>query len=76
MPFGLKNAGATYQRAMMQIFRDQQHKTVECYVDDLAVKSRKKEDHLADLRRVFERLRKHSMRMNPLKCLMGVVTGK
>ena len=42
MPFGLKNAGATYQRAMMKIFQDMQHKTVECYVDDLAVKSKKK----------------------------------
>ncbi|KAJ8644667.1 hypothetical protein MRB53_006415 [Persea americana] len=49
MPFGLKNAGATYQRAMMKIFQDMQHKTVECYVDDLAVKSKRKEDHLQDL---------------------------
>ena len=46
MPFGLKNAGATYQRAMMKIFQDMQHKTVECYVDDLAVKIKRKEDHL------------------------------
>lgn len=45
-------------------------------MDDLAVKSRKKEDHLADLRRVFERLRKHNMKMNPLKYFLGVVTGK
>ena len=42
MPFGLKNDGATYQRAMMKIFQDMQHKTVECYVDDLAVKRKKK----------------------------------
>ena len=39
MPFGLKNAGATYQRAMMKICQDMQHKTVKCYVDDMAVKS-------------------------------------
>ena len=54
MPFGLKNASATYltrKGAMMQIFRDQQHKTVECYVD-----------HLADLRGAFKILRKHNMR--------------
>ena len=53
MPFGLKNAGVTYQRAMMKIFQDMQHKTVECYVDDLAVKSKRKEDHLKDLQEVF-----------------------
>nr|CAD1825883.1 unnamed protein product [Ananas comosus var. bracteatus] len=43
MPFGLKNAGATYQRAMTRIFDDLLHKTVECYVDDLVVKRRTKE---------------------------------
>ncbi len=42
MPFGLKNAGATYQRAMQRIFDDILHKNVECYVDDLVVKSKKK----------------------------------
>ena len=39
MPFGLKNAGATYQRAMQNIFDDMMHKRVKCYVDDLVVKS-------------------------------------
>ena len=57
MSFGLKNAGATYQRAMQNIFDDMLHKNVECYVDDLVVKSRKREDHLRDLRMVFDRLR-------------------
>ncbi|TCZ46990.1 reverse transcriptase family protein, partial [Roseicella aquatilis] len=74
--FGLKNAGATYQRAMMKIFQDMQQKTVESYVDDLAVKSKRKEDHLQDLREVFLRLRKHKLRMNPLKCFFGVSSGK
>ncbi|KAM2483392.1 hypothetical protein ACFX1W_041029 [Malus domestica] len=41
MPFGLKNAGATYQRAMQKIFNDMLHKNVECYVDDVVVKTRK-----------------------------------
>ncbi|XP_070044748.1 uncharacterized protein [Nicotiana tomentosiformis] len=50
MPFGLKNVGATYQRAMRNIFDDLLHKNVECYVDDLVVKSREKGDHLKDLR--------------------------
>ncbi|KAK4403148.1 Retrovirus-related Pol polyprotein from transposon.6 [Sesamum angolense] len=53
IPFGLKNAGATYQRAMQMIFDDILHKNVECYVDDLVVKSKKREDHLHDLRKVF-----------------------
>ncbi|XXG42081.1 hypothetical protein AAC387_Pa01g2429 [Persea americana] len=76
MPFGLKNAGATYQRAMMKIFQDMQHKTVECYVDDLAVKSQRKEDRLKDLQEVFLRLCKHKLRMNPLKCFFGVSSRK
>ena len=49
MPFGLKNAGATYQGAMMKIFQDMQYKKVQCYVDDLAVKRKKKRTHLEDL---------------------------
>lgn len=52
MHFDLKNVGATYERTMMKIFQDMQYKTVECYVDELAIKSRKK-DHLKDLRCVF-----------------------
>ena len=50
MPFGLKNAGATYQRAMQRIFDDMLHKNVECYVDDLVVKSKQRVGHIADLR--------------------------
>ncbi|KAL0328114.1 UNVERIFIED_CONTAM: hypothetical protein Scaly_2244000 [Sesamum calycinum] len=51
MPFGLKNAGATYQRAIQKIFDDMLHKNVECYVDDLVVKSKTREDHFHDLRK-------------------------
>ncbi|XP_024172199.1 uncharacterized protein LOC112178258 [Rosa chinensis] len=76
MPFGLKNAGATYQRAMQKIFGDMLHKYVECYVDDLVVKSKRKTDHFQDLRRVFDRLRKYQLKMNPLKCAFGVSSGK
>ncbi|KAL0308969.1 UNVERIFIED_CONTAM: hypothetical protein Sradi_5839200 [Sesamum radiatum] len=53
MSFGLKNASATYQRAMQKIFDDMLHKNVECYVDDLVVKSKKRENHFHDLRKVF-----------------------
>ena len=76
MPFGLKNAGATYQRAMQKIFDDMLHKNIECYVDDVVVKTRKREDHLQDLRKVFNRLRRYQLKMNPLKCAFGVTSGK
>ncbi|KAG9450295.1 hypothetical protein H6P81_010260 [Aristolochia fimbriata] len=76
MPFGLKNAGATYQRAMQNIFDDFLHKRVECYVDDLVVKTKQRADHLLDLRAVFERLRRFQLKMNPLKCAFGVTSGK
>ncbi|KAL0411552.1 UNVERIFIED_CONTAM: Polyprotein P3 [Sesamum latifolium] len=76
MPFGLKNAGATYQRATQRIFDDMLHKNVECYVDDLVVKSKKREDHLYDLRKVFERLRRYQLNMNPSKCAFGVTSEK
>ena len=76
MPFGLKNVGATHQRAMQKIFDDMLHKNVKCYVDDLVVKSRKREDHLQDLCMVFDRLRRYQLKMNPLKCAFGVTSGK
>jgi len=46
MPFGLKNAGATYQRAMTAIFHDMMHEELEDYVDDIVVKSKQKKDHV------------------------------
>ena len=57
MPFGLKNAGATYQRAATTLFHDMMHRDVEVYVDDMIVKSRDRADHLAALQRFFERIR-------------------
>ncbi|KAG9453125.1 hypothetical protein H6P81_006029 [Aristolochia fimbriata] len=71
MPFGAKNAGATYQRAMQKIFDDFLHKFVECYVGDVVVKTKSRGDHLRDLRAVFERLRRHQLKMNPLKRAFG-----
>ncbi|KAL0433476.1 UNVERIFIED_CONTAM: Polyprotein P3 [Sesamum latifolium] len=76
MPFGLKNSGATYQRAMQRIFDDMLHKNVKCYVDDLVVKSKKREDRLYDLRNVFERLRRYQLKMNPSKCALRVTFKK
>jgi RNase H-like domain found in reverse transcriptase/Reverse transcriptase (RNA-dependent DNA polymerase) len=76
MPFGLKNAGATYQRAMMKIFDDMIHKIVECYVDDLVIKAMSYEEHLQHLEVVFSRLREHALKLNPLKCAFMVSSGK
>ena len=51
MPFGLKNAGATYQRAATTMFHDMTHRDVKVYVDDMIVKSQDRADHLAALQR-------------------------
>ena len=76
MSFGLKNAGATYQRAIVTLFHDMIHKEIEVYVDDMIAKSRSKEEHLVNLRKLFERLRKFKLRLNPAKCTFGVRSGK
>jgi len=62
-----KERGAIYQRAMNAIFYEHIHKTVECYVDDIAVKSRTKGDHIADLKTVFDIMRAHQLKMNPTR---------
>ena len=56
MPFGLKNARATYQRAATTLFHDMMRRDVEVYVDDMIVKSQGRSDHLAALERFFERI--------------------
>ena len=76
MPFSLKNVGATYQCAMSTIFREHLQKTVECYVDDIAIKSSSKEDHLSDLKVTFDIMRAHQLKMNPTKSFLGVSSGK
>nr|XP_027093668.1 uncharacterized protein LOC113714071 [Coffea arabica] len=65
MPFGLKNAGATYQRTMTTLFHDMIHQEMEVYVDDIIIKSRKAEDHLIDLRKLFES--KRGIEIDPTK---------
>ena len=76
MPFGLKNAGATYQRAAITLFHDMMHKDVEVYVDDMIVKSQDRADHLAALQRFFEKIRQFRLRLNPKKCTFRVTSGK
>ena len=76
MTFGLKSAGATYQKAVNYIFHDLIGLLVEIYIDDVVVKSKEVDDHIADLRKVFERTRKYGLKMNPTKCAFGVSTGQ
>nr|KYP44308.1 Transposon Ty3-G Gag-Pol polyprotein [Cajanus cajan] len=72
MPFGLKNAGATYQRLMNKVFRHQIGRSMEVYVDDMVVKSHDIARHVVDLAEVFQQLRRYDMRLNPEKCVFGV----
>nr|KYP61098.1 Transposon Ty3-I Gag-Pol polyprotein [Cajanus cajan] len=76
MPFGLKNARATYQRLMDKVFQGQIGRNIEIYVDDMVVKSNSMADHIVDLAEIFGELRKHNMRLNPEKCTFGVKGGK
>ena len=76
MPFGLKNAGVTYQRLMNRMFAPQIGRNVQVYVDDMLVKSRREEDHLEDLRKTFDTLRTYNMKLNPRKCAFGMTAGK
>ncbi|GKV50632.1 hypothetical protein SLEP1_g57332 [Rubroshorea leprosula] len=76
MPFGLKNAGATYQKMVTIVFRAQIGRNLEVYVDDIMVKSLKADDHLTDLEETFNNLKQNRMRLNPAKCIFGVESGK
>ncbi|KAL2226624.1 UNVERIFIED_CONTAM: Retrovirus-related Pol polyprotein from transposon [Sesamum indicum] len=75
-PFGLKNAGATYQRLVSKMFGDLLGKIMEVYVDDMLVKSKRSQDHLADLAQAFGIMRSYGMKLNPDKCTFGVGRGK
>jgi len=76
MSFELKNAGATYQRAMVALFHDMMHKEIEVYEDDMIAKSRTKEEHLVNLWKLFRRLRKYMLTLNPAMCMFRVKSGK
>ena len=72
MPFGLRNAGATYQRCMLHVVGDHFGRNVEAYVDDIVVKSRKADDLVADIWIAFDCLRAKGVKLNPEKCVFGV----
>ena len=76
MPFGLKNAGAIYQRLMNRMFSHQFGRNVEVYIDDMLVKSKDEANHLDDLKESFSILCKYNMKLNPAKCVFVVASGK
>ena len=76
MPFGLKNAGATYQRMMTKMFEPQLGKNIEIYIDDMVVKSKTESKHVNELRDIFRILRRHKLRLNASKCSFGVGSRK
>ena len=71
MPFGLKNAGFTYQRMMIKMFEPQLGKNIEVYINDMVVKSKLEFEHVNDLSNIFEILRKHKLHLNASKCSFG-----
>jgi hypothetical protein len=75
MPFGLRNAGATYQRCVNHVFGEHISRTVEAYVDDIIVKTRKASDLLSNLEITFRCLRAKGVKLNPEKCVFGVPRG-
>lgn len=72
MPFGLKNAGTSYQRLITKMFREEIWKSMEVYVDDMLVKSKKDADNISDLGKTFEILRHYKMKLNTTKCTLGI----
>jgi hypothetical protein len=71
MLFGLRNAGATYQRCMQHVFGDHIGRTVEAYVDDIVVKTRKANDLVNDLCIAFDYLRANGVKLNPENASLG-----
>ena len=76
MPFGLKNAGETYQHAMVSLFHDMIHHEIKVYVDDMIAKPQTEEEHLDHLQNLFDRLKMYRLRLNPNKCTFGERSGK
>lgn len=76
MSFGLKNAGAIYQRAMTTIFHDMMHTIMEDYVGDILAKSHNREENLELLDKIFDRLEQYKLILKLKKCSFGVTSGK
>ena len=75
-PFGLKNTGATYQRLVNTMFKNQIRVTMEVYVDDIMVKGKQLSDHIHNLAEIFSVLREYNMKLNLAKCTFGVSSSR
>ena len=75
MSFGLKNAEATYQRAIQMCLDQQIGRNVEAYIDDVVVKSKTTDNLIADLKETFADLKRYRWKLNPSKCIFGVSSG-
>nr|GFA08826.1 reverse transcriptase domain-containing protein [Tanacetum cinerariifolium] len=75
MPFGLKNAGATYQRLMDKAFENQMGRNIKVYVDDLVIKSHTESKMVRDIAETLKTLRKINMKLNPKKCSFELAEG-
>jgi hypothetical protein len=75
MSFGLKNVGATYQRAIQHFLANQIGRNIEAYVDDVVVKSKTTTDLINDLDETFRSLREFRWKLNPTKCIFGIPSG-
>ena len=76
MPFGLRNAGATYQRMVNKVFEKQIGRNMEAYIDDMLVKSMTRASHITDLAETFETMNQVGMKLNPKKSFFGLTGGK
>jgi hypothetical protein len=76
MPFGLKNAGATFQRLMRKALGAQMGRNAEAYIDDIVLKTHESHTFIEDLEETFANLRKVNIKINPAKCAFGVPLGK
>ena len=76
MPFGLKNIGVTYRRLVNKMFAQQIGRNVKVYVNDMLIKSTHEVGHLNNLQETFITLRRSNMKLNPSKCVFGVVSRK
>ncbi|GMI80240.1 hypothetical protein HRI_001693300 [Hibiscus trionum] len=61
---------------MVSLFNDMMHKEIEVYVDDMIAKSQNEGGHIQNLRKLFQRLRKYQLKLNPAKCTFAVTSGK
>ena len=76
VPFSLRNARATFQRAIRACLGSQMGQNVEAYIDDIVVKTKDRSTLIHDLEEMFDSLRRVNLKLNPEKCIFGVSSGK